>query len=258
MKFIVMNSISEKNGQFPSAIWTMEALGEKDQQHARNAAIVLLRLDGFSAYTIANYFGITRRWVNAIISKECTPVAVEAFRMYKEVKEQEERKEIERTYVVNDWVMLRYLEDKTAPARAASQVSRLKKEIKSLKLTTAKLRCINQQLKDRASGLTLPEPQIENTSSLLSEMVEQASRNKYARRYTDQMYRFSYVLMSMSPRAYKIAHKLLPLPSRSAVFNKYQTITKTMQRALTDLGETDYAKGSDRSWRNSYPHRDLH
>ena len=218
----------------------LESLGEKGQQDARNTAIALLHLDGFSSYTIANHFGITRRWTNCIISKECTVVLKEAFRLYKEAKEQDERKQIESTFIVSASVMLNYLEDKTAPARTASQISRLKREIKSLKLTNAKLRSVNDQLKSREPDVACLDPRVHmaNIPTLISEMVNQATRNKYARSYSDQMYRFSYVLMSMSPRAYKVARTLLPLPARSCVFNKYQAVTKTLQGALTDLKET--------------------
>ena len=217
-----------------------EALRIEDQKSARNMAIVLLHLDGFSAYTIATHLGITRRWVNSIIAKKCTPVLTRAFEIYQEVKKEEQESEIERTYLVNESIMLRYLEDKTAPARTAAQISKLKKDIKTLKLTIAKLRWSNEQLKNlqAVSPTPLPESSHENDSTLITEMIEQATKNKYARSYSDHMYRFSYILLSLSPRAYRMTHKFLPLPSKTSVYNKFRLATERIKGALTDLNQT--------------------
>lgn len=214
-----------------------EALTIKEQLSARNIAVALLHLDGFPAYTIATHMGITRKWVKSIIKKECTPVLAQAFEMYQDVKKDEQEAEIEQTYLVNDSIMLRYLEDKTAPARTAAQISKLKKDIKALKLTNAKLRWCNERLKG-VPAAPLPGSSEANDSTLTAEMVKNEVRNKYARIYSDRMYRFSYILLSLSPRAYGIAHKLLPLPSKTAVFQKFHFAAQRIKGALTDLSQT--------------------
>ena len=57
------------------------------------------------------------------------------------------------------------------------------------------------------------EELITQVPDLIDEMVHLRKYDKYARRYSDRMLRFAYVLFTLSPRAYKFAKNMLLLPS---------------------------------------------
>ena len=72
-------------------------------------------------------------------------------------------------------------------------------------------------------------------SDLIDEMVKLRNLDKHARRYSERMLRFAYVLYTLSPRAYKFAKSMLIIPSRSTVFNKYSGLTREIKSSLTDI-----------------------
>ena len=47
--------------------------------------------------------------------------------------------------------------------------------------------------------------------------------------------RFAYVFMTLSPRAYRFARKMLILPARSTIYSKFSGLTSEIKKCLTDL-----------------------
>lgn len=224
---------------------------------AKQLAVLLCHYDGIPKAEIGEQFAITRRWINKIIAKTNLQYVQEAVEMYKEAKKHYSEKVLQHTLFVDESVhtdltpqdelvapVISVFRDKTIHARFASQLRAKNDKIHSLKLRIASLEKHNSRLKELVSEMQslpariAPERSPEEESDILDEMLHLRQYDKYARRYSEKMLRFSYVLMTLSPRAYKFARKLLVLPSRSTIYSKFSGLTKEIKQCLTDLDKS--------------------
>ena len=222
---------------------------------ARNLTMVLCHYDGIPTSLIAENFGLTRRWVNAIIAnmKKTVPCVEAAFHTYKEIKTKLNQERIKEILMIDETITpleaevlpttedltpaARLLSAQTEAARVAANLKAKSKQIKSLTLQVGKLKYENIRLKERVAEIleerdsheTLDAESSTRESDLIDEMVDLRNINKHARRYSERMLRFAYVLYTLSPRAYKFAKSMLIIPSRSKVFTKYSGLTKEIK-----------------------------
>ena len=133
-------------------------------------------------------------------------------------------------------------------ATHTAQISRMRREIKSLKIQLAAANCRLRSLKDaRENGeidkaaedvCTRDDEDVVEDGRLLDEMNELRRKNKFARKYSEELFRFSYIMLSYSPRAFQLAHQRIPLPSKSRIYTKFGGLAKKMETYLTDLRYT--------------------
>ena len=221
---------------------------------AKKLAVLLCHYDGIPKVEIAEHFVISPRWINKIIAKPELKYVKDAVALFKGAREKYREKIVRHTLLIDDSVHIDLtprdeiaapavsaLKDKTTNARFASQLKAKTQKIESLKLQIANLRKQNLRLRETlneiqvSQGIAVPEVV---TDGILAEMVSLQGMNKYARRYSEKMLRFAYVFMTLSPRAYKFARKVLVLPSRSTIYSKFSGLTREIKECLTDLEKT--------------------
>lgn len=131
----------------------------------------------------------------------------------------------------------------------AAEISRLKKERKGLliQLAAAKKRVERIQsvhedtlsVVDALDDETCDAGHYSKDESLFNEFVELRRKNKHGRRYSEELFRFSYILLSYSPRAFHFARQRLPLPSKSRLCAKFSELIQAMRTNLTDIRYSD-------------------
>ena len=227
---------------------------------ARNIAIALCHYDGIPCSNLADHLGPSRKWINEIIAriKKTRPDMEAAHHIYKEIICKQNEEQIKESLMIDDSITtfeteaLLANEDlvptsrimtSTEAARSAALLKAKSKKIKQLTLQIGKLKYENARLKEAVArgndrcvcGEIGGEELITQEPDLIDEMVHLRKYDKYARRYSDRMLRFAYVLFTLSPRAYKFAKNMLLLPSRSTIFTKFSGLTKEIKRSLTDI-----------------------
>ena len=214
-------------------------------QAGRNLAILLCYYDHIPKQLIADYFEISKRYVNLIIAQEKSEAIEQSLRYYNEIKMRQTQPNSQEMEIAQEdgTESVRTPENRLERARLCSQIAALKKKTKTLKLQVDKLTSITKAKTNLMEPLECQMEPLEcqcgvespNGMPIVEEMARLLPQNKYARRYSDRMFRFSYTMMTLSPRSYTFARKCLALPARSVIYDKYRNLTNHMKHALTNI-----------------------
>lgn len=141
--------------------------------------------------------------------------------------------------------------EEQTPVSAASNtcslrrtITKLQKEKKSLGIQLARVQYLLRREKFRAEAVTEETDLAEGSESeeiddssddLFHELVRLHQQNKYSRRYSEELFRFAYIFLSYSPRAFHFVRQRIPLPSKSRLYTKFGPFIKQMKSNLTDI-----------------------
>lgn len=201
--------------------------------------IYLCHNAGMSASQLTEFFPVTKRRINQIISAfpDNFPgvwCAVEKCNeILERLPEECEEEDLEEDASLEN---LQFLEISPAIANdffdsggpnvenglRTIKMNQIKRRLRRAKIRASRLEGIIR--KSREFHEQFEElPSYDSRPTILDEFMELNAKNPQGRRYSEQVYRFAYNLMSYSERAYRYSRKLLPLPSRSQVMERFQT-----------------------------------
>ena len=216
--------------------------------------IYLCHNAGMSASQLTEFFPVTKRRINQIISAfpDNFPgvwCAVEKCNeILERLPEECEEEDLEEDASLEN---LQFLEISPAIANdffdsggpnvenglRTIKMNQMKRQLRRAKIRASRLEGIIR--KSREFHEQFEElPSYDSRPTILDEFMELNAKNPQGRRYSEQVYRFAYNLMSYSERAYRYSRKLLPLPSRSQVMERFRKPLTGMKASLTDLGQT--------------------
>ena len=213
-------------------------------------AIYLATNDGVPVKYVADHFQVSTRQIYRIILnlKEQMPDLINGVKCSEKIlegymqKTDRERQTDDRNSSIPT---LASSGRQTRVATIAASLSQLRKKNKGLQIQLAHLKRILQNKQEqetlnaeREAGTLDDVPGEPEEKNLLTEFMELSQKGKYARRYSEEMFRFGYVLLSYSPRAFHFVRQQIPLPSRSRICDKFQVLIDQTKRNLTDLNFT--------------------
>ena len=125
-------------------------------------------------------------------------------------------------------------------------ISRLKSEKKSLGIQLARVQYLLSVEKSKLECQNMDPNDSDDDDNhvisdagndLFNEVIENHGREPPNRRYSEQMFRFAYVLLSYSPRAFHFVRQQIPLPCKSRVYTKFGPCIMNMKLKLTHLSK---------------------
>ena len=144
-------------------------------------------------------------------------------------------------------------------ATEARKLERMRKKAQEWQIKYARVNDLLGTLKAKLQAAPVAEDEVidahEIQNTILGEMVSLVDVDKNQRRYSESFYRFAYIFMTLSPRAYKYVRKKLILPSKTSVWKHFHEATSSMKSSITDLSSVHvllesfvqtYNPGSDR------------
>ena len=229
-------------------------------REARPLAIYLCHNDSIPEKEIAAHFDVSKKTVNRVIStfQQRYPVWSLAVQQYSNVvishkeRERAQREQFvkrisqQEPLLLSSNSFLERAQNTGEIGRYTAKIARLKEKLRKAKLHIAKLETVNAEYKQRLFAEQLEgelesspnEEEEDEEDCILKQMTHLASVNPFARRYSQQLFRMSYCLMTLSPCAYSFARKILPLPSRSQVYDRFSTCISETKQSLTGLDYT--------------------
>ena len=214
---------------------------------SRQIAIYMCHNAGFPAKEIGKSCGLSKRHVNRLIAAFPTSFpsishAVQVFNNFVTEKGQCESRatgQLETGPLVS---MSFNLCPQCAghDGRQAASLALLKSKLRKSKVHIARLQTLVAQLKQATNEDTTPgcSSGEEQDPSIVDEMMRLYSLNPYARRYSEKMFRMSYCLMVTSSCAYRFARRILPLPCKSQIYDRFSSSVHEMKKNLTKLKHT--------------------
>ena len=123
-------------------------------------------------------------------------------------------------------------------ATHARELARMREKAKKWQIKHAKVKDLLTKMKNKISVTDVPESEPlvdQGNDTILQEMVSLLGVHKCQRRYSESFYRFAYIFLTLSPRAYKYVRKKLILPSKTSVWRHFREATSSMKKSVTDL-----------------------
>ena len=207
-------------------------------------AILISHQYGIPKVKLATRFDRTRRTINLVIRSMSAgfPELVKGIKMFTGIMDEWEHE--------NSVDILPKVEDDEQHRADLVRIRGLSRTVQSLKEKVRKYQVKNAKLQDLVSRMrknacestedpdTEAEKHVEPHSEeypILSEMNGLVGVPKTQRRYSDQFYRFAYILSTLSPKAYRYARKMLILPSKENIWRHFRGAASEMKAQVTDI-----------------------
>ena len=222
--------------------------------HVRAISIYLCHNSGMTAREMKSFFPIKKRRINQIITEfpDNFPELKWAVQVHNEVtnawceadvraEPQTEPRGLDMSPSTSIDVTQWNRKETARHGQQAALVKRLKQELKNMKIRTARLEETIATYRERQCQEEVPDNGAEERDldpTIIDELQELMGRKPQGCRYSERVYRFAFCLMSLSDRAYRYTRKILPLPARSQVFEKFRKPIRDLKESMTDLGKT--------------------